>query len=140
MAIVAEGVTKSFANIRVLDDVEVSVADGQIHALLGANGSGKSTFAKVLSGVYQPDRASIDIKGRTVPAILSPQHANELGVAIVHQEAPLIDTASVAECVALHRGYPHARASCIGGNFTATLKPCCCASMSASIRARLLAG
>jgi ribose transport system ATP-binding protein len=106
MAIVAEGVTKSFANIRVLDDVEVSVADGQIHALLGANGSGKSTFAKVLSGVYQPDRASIDIKGRTVPAILSPQHANELGVAIVHQEAPLIDTASVAECVALHRGYP----------------------------------
>jgi ABC-type sugar transport system ATPase subunit len=106
MAIVAESVTKSFANIRVLDNVEVSVADGQIHALLGANGSGKSTFAKILSGVYQPDRASIAIQGRAVPAILSPQHANELGVAIVHQEAPLIDTASVAECVALHRGYP----------------------------------
>ena len=106
MAIVAEGVTKSFANIRVLDSVEVSVADGQIHALLGANGSGKSTLAKILSGVYQPDRASIAIGGRPVPAILSPRHANELGVAVVHQEAPLIDTASVAECVALHRGYP----------------------------------
>jgi ribose transport system ATP-binding protein len=106
MAIVAETVTKSFANIRVLDNVAVSVADGEIHALLGANGSGKSTFAKILSGVYQPDRAAITIKDRNIPAILSPQHANELGVAIVHQEAPLIDTASVAECVALHRGYP----------------------------------
>jgi ABC-type sugar transport system ATPase subunit len=106
MAIAVEGVTKSFAGIRVLDNVAVSVADGEIFALLGANGSGKSTFAKILSGVYQPDRALITIKGRKIPAILSPQHAAELGIAIVHQEAPLIDNASVAECIALYRGYP----------------------------------
>jgi ribose transport system ATP-binding protein len=79
MAIAVDGVTKSFAGIRVLDDVAVSVADGEIHALLGANGSGKSTFAKILSGVYQPDCASITIKGAAIPAILSPQHAAELG-------------------------------------------------------------
>ena len=106
MAIAVEGVTKSFAGVRVLDNVAVSVADGEIHALLGANGSGKSTFAKILSGVYQPDHASITIKDRSIPAILSPQHAAELGIAIVHQEAPLIDNASVAECIALYRGYP----------------------------------
>ena len=106
MAIAVEGVVKSFAGVRVLDNVAVSVADGEIHALLGANGSGKSTFAKILSGVYQPDRASITIKDRNIPAILSPQHAAELGIAIVHQEAPLIDNASVAECIALYRGYP----------------------------------
>jgi ribose transport system ATP-binding protein len=106
MAIVTEGVTKSFAGIRVLDNVGVTVAHGEIHALVGANGSGKSTFAKILSGVYQPDGASITIKDRKIPAILSPQHASELGVAIVHQEAPLIDNASVAECMALYRGYP----------------------------------
>jgi ribose transport system ATP-binding protein len=106
MAIAVDGVTKSFAGIRVLDDVAVCVADGEIHALLGANGSGKSTFAKILSGVYQPDCASITIKGDAIPAILSPQHAVELGIAIVHQEAPLIDNASVAECIALYRGYP----------------------------------
>ena len=52
MAIAVEGVTKSFAGVRVLDNVGVSIADGKIHALLGANGSGKSTFAKILSGVY----------------------------------------------------------------------------------------
>ena len=106
MAVAVEGVTKSFAGVRVLDNVAVSVAEGEIHALLGANGSGKSTFAKILSGVYQPDRASITIKDRTIPAILSPQHAVDLGIAIVHQEAPLIDNASVAECIALYRGYP----------------------------------
>jgi ABC-type sugar transport system ATPase subunit len=66
MAIVTEGVTKTFAGVRVLDNVAVSVADGEIHALLGANGSGKSTFAKILSGVHQPDRASIAIEGRDV--------------------------------------------------------------------------
>jgi ABC-type sugar transport system ATPase subunit len=106
MAIAVEGVTKTFAGIRVLDNVAVSVAAGEIHALLGANGSGKSTFAKILSGVYQPDHASITIKDRSIRAILSPQHAAELGIAIVHQEAPLIDNASVAECIALYRGYP----------------------------------
>src|ERR1700735_941425 len=106
MAIAVDGVIKSFAGVRVLDNVAVSVADGEIFALLGANGSGKSTFAKILSGVYQPDRASITIKGRNIPAILSPQHAAELGIAIVHQEAPLIDNSSVAECIALYRGYP----------------------------------
>jgi ABC-type sugar transport system ATPase subunit len=106
MAIAVEGVTKSFAGVRILDNVAVSVPDGQIHALLGANGSGKSTFAKILSGVYQPDHASITIKDREIPSILSPQHAAELGIAIVHQEAPLIDNASVAECIALYRGYP----------------------------------
>jgi ribose transport system ATP-binding protein len=106
MAIAVDGVFKSFAGVRVLDDVAVSVANGEIHALLGANGSGKSTFAKILSGVYQPDRGSFTIKDRNISAILSPQHAAELGIAIVHQEAPLIDTASVAECIALYRGYP----------------------------------
>lgn len=106
MAIAAEGVTKSFAGVRVLDNVAISVADGEIHALLGANGSGKSTLARILSGVYRPDRASITIKDRCIPAIMSPQHAAELGIAVVHQEAPLIDNASVAECVALYRGYP----------------------------------
>ena len=55
MAIAVEGVVKSFAGVRVLDNVAVSVADGEIHALLGANGSRKWTFAKILSGVYQPD-------------------------------------------------------------------------------------
>ena len=66
MAIAVEGVVKSFAGVRVLDNVAVSVADGEIHALLGANGSGKSTFAKILSGVYQPDRASI--RSRIAPS------------------------------------------------------------------------
>jgi ribose transport system ATP-binding protein len=86
--------------------VGIRVAAGQVHALLGANGSGKSTLAKILTGVVQPDGAAITIRDRTLPAIASPQHATQLGIAVVHQEAPLIDTATVAECIALFRGYP----------------------------------
>src|SRR5262249_49192799 len=106
MAIVAESITKSYSGLRVLDEVGIAVADGEVHALLGANGSGKSTLAKILTGVVQPDGASITIRDRTLPAIASPQQARELGIAVVHQEAPLIDTATVAECIALFRGYP----------------------------------
>jgi ribose transport system ATP-binding protein len=106
MAIVAESITKSYSGLRVLDEVGIAVADGEVHALLGANGSGKSTLAKILTGVVQPDGASIAIRDRTFAAIASPQQATQLGIAVVHQEAPLIDTATVAECIALFRGYP----------------------------------
>jgi ribose transport system ATP-binding protein len=106
MAIAAESMSKSFSGLRVLDDVKIAVADGRVHALLGANGSGKSTLVKILTGVYQPDHAAIRLKDRVLPAIVSPQQAQELGIAVVHQEAPLIDNSTVAECIALFRGYP----------------------------------
>ena len=72
----------------------------------GANGSGKSTVVKLLTGVYQPDGGIITIGGREMRSIASPRAASALGVAVVHQEAPFIDTLSVAECIAQFRGYP----------------------------------
>jgi ribose transport system ATP-binding protein len=60
----------------------------------------------MLTGVYQPDGGSILIGGRRVSAIASPFEANALGIAVVHQEAPLIDNFAVAECIAQFRGYP----------------------------------
>ncbi len=106
MTIAAREITKAFAGKRVLDDVDLTVADGEIHALLGANGSGKSTLVKILTGVYQPDGGTLNIGGRELAAIASPGQATRLGVAVVHQEVPLIDTSTIAECVALFRGYP----------------------------------
>lgn len=108
MAVSGEKLTKSFAGIRVLDGVDISLSRGEVHALLGANGSGKSTLAKVLTGVYQPDAGSITVGGKTFQSIPSPHDATALGIAVVHQEAPLIDTMTVAECMALFRGYPTA--------------------------------
>ena len=106
MAVTATGVRKVFAGLKALDDVTVDLRNGEIHALLGANGSGKSTLAKVLTGVYQPDQGEITVGATRVGRIASPNQAKELGIAVVHQEAPLIDSMTVAEGVALFRGYP----------------------------------
>jgi ribose transport system ATP-binding protein len=106
MAVAATQIVKAFAGKRVLDGVDIDVADGEIHALLGANGSGKSTLVKILTGVYQPDAGAVTIGGRSFGTIASPAEAGRLGIAVVHQDVPLIDTASIAECIALFRGYP----------------------------------
>ena len=106
VAVASENIDKSFAGRKVLDNVGIAVKSGEIHALLGANGSGKSTFVKILTGVYQPDAGAIVIGARRLPVISSPYEANALGIAVVHQEAPLIDTFTVAECIAQFRGYP----------------------------------
>ena len=106
MAVTATGIQKVFAGLKALDDVTIDLHNGEIHALLGANGSGKSTLAKVLTGVYQPDQGQITVGPARVGRIASPNQANQLGIAVVHQEAPLIDTMTVAEGMALFRGYP----------------------------------
>ncbi len=106
MALIGTGLSKSFVGRSVLKQIDIQIADGEIHALLGANGSGKSTLVKILTGVYAPDAGAIAIAGRQLTNIASPHQANELGIAVVHQEAPLIDTMTVSECIALFRGYP----------------------------------
>ncbi len=108
MAIAGKGLTKNFSGKCVLDAVDIDVADGEIHALLGANGSGKSTLVKILTGVYQADAGTILVGGQAA-AMASPQQAGKLGIAVVHQDVPLIDTSTVAECIALFKGYPTAR-------------------------------
>jgi ribose transport system ATP-binding protein len=106
MTIAVEHLSKSFPGTLALDDVDLRIENGEIHALAGANGSGKSTLVKVLTGVYQPDSGWITVDGIRLAGVHSPTEATRLGVRVVHQEAPLVDTLSVAECVALFRGYP----------------------------------
>jgi ribose transport system ATP-binding protein len=106
MTVAGEQITKAFAGKRVLDAVDIDIAAGEVHALLGANGSGKSTLVKILTGVYGADGGAIVVGGRRLNTISSPAQANKLGIAVVHQEMPLIDTSTIAECIALFRGYP----------------------------------
>lgn len=106
MGLYARDITKSFAGHRVLNGISLVVDDGTVHSLVGANGSGKSTLVRLLSGVYQPDTGEIEVSGQTVRSIASPQAAQQMGIRVVHQEAPLIDTMTVAECVATFHRYP----------------------------------
>ncbi len=109
MAFGAYGISKRFPGTQALSDVTVQVDDGSIHALLGANGSGKSTLVKVLTGVLRPDSGHLVVNGEPLPELPSPSVAVRHGIRVVHQTAPLIDSMSVLECIALFRGYPRTR-------------------------------
>src|SRR6188474_1469315 len=83
-----EHVSKRFGGVSALRDVSVSIAKGEIHALVGENGAGKSTLMKILAGIYQPDEGDVFIRGEKV-ALNSPLHARAAGVSIVSQELAL---------------------------------------------------
>jgi simple sugar transport system ATP-binding protein len=76
--------SKRFGATQALDDVDLTVARGDVVALMGANGAGKSTLAKIASGVVKPDSGRIIISGREI-SLSSPQAARAAGVVVVHQ-------------------------------------------------------
>ena len=94
------GVSKSFAGIRVLKDVDFDVRPGEVHALLGENGAGKSTLIKVIAGVHAPDGGVIRI-GDAEHKALSSRDATRGGIATVYQELLLFSELTVAENVFL---------------------------------------
>jgi ABC-type sugar transport system ATPase subunit len=95
-----QDVSKRYGGARALDDVSVSVAAGEIHALVGENGAGKSTLGKIVAGVVAPDAGSIVVDGRPV-AFRSPRDAIRYGIALIHQELALAPAMSVLDNVFL---------------------------------------
>ncbi len=91
-----EGVTKAFGGVPALKGVHFTLEPGEVHALAGENGAGKSTFIKIISGAYTPDSGSITVAGSTYSA-LSPKQARALGIAVVYQEFNLLTELTVAE-------------------------------------------
>ncbi|HCM29124.1 MAG: D-xylose ABC transporter ATP-binding protein [Treponema sp. GWB1_62_6] len=96
------GISKFFPGVKALDDVSLTLKQGEVLALIGENGAGKSTLMKVLGGVYQPDSGSILVDGLPCD-IESVQKATALGIAFVHQELNLSDNLDVAANVFLGR-------------------------------------
>lgn len=91
-------IDKSFPGVRALHNVDFTLLEGEIHALMGENGAGKSTLIKVLTGVYTKDAGEIRIKGTEKPVhIKSPQEAQRLGISTVYQEITLCPNLTVAE-------------------------------------------
>ena len=92
------GICKSFPGVRALQNVDFTLQEGDIHALMGENGAGKSTLIKVLTGVYEKDEGQIFLKGLNKPAVIhSPQDAQNLGISTVYQEITLCPNLTVAE-------------------------------------------
>ena len=88
-------VVKRFGGITAVNDVSFGINRGEIHAVVGENGAGKSTIMKMLAGVYQPDSGTLVLRGQPV-TISDPLHARKLGVSIVFQELNLFPHLTVA--------------------------------------------
>ena len=93
-------ISKAFVGVQALDCLSLTIARGEIHALLGANGAGKSTLIKILAGALERDSGEIIFEGRRVEA-LDPHKAVELGVVCLFQEPALVPTLSVEQNIFL---------------------------------------
>ena len=92
------GICKYFPGVKALQNVDFTLRQGEIHALMGENGAGKSTLIKVLTGVYEKDGGEIFIEGHQgAVSIRSPQDAQNAGISTVYQEITLCPNLTVAE-------------------------------------------
>ena len=99
-ALAASGIEKSFGSTRALQGASLAVAQGEVHGLLGANGAGESTLARVISGHVRPDRGWLTWRGKTL-GLRSPRDALSAGIALVTQETSLAPDLSVLENIFL---------------------------------------
>lgn len=90
------GIVKIFPGVKALDGVSLNLFPGQVTALVGENGAGKSTIVKVLTGIYQPDGGEILLDGQPIN-FPTAHHASDAGITAIHQETVLFDDLTVAE-------------------------------------------
>ena len=97
-------VFKTFGSARVLRDIGLRIAPGELHGLVGQNGCGKSTLVKILTGIYTPDPGgAITVDGRALALPVRPLEARAAGLSVVHQNLGLVDDRTVWENVRLGR-------------------------------------
>ena len=97
-----KGLSKSFLGVKALDQVDLEVLKGEVHAVIGENGAGKSTMMNIILGDLPRDSGEIIVKGQ-VTHFKSPAEAIAAGISMIHQEISLIPSLSVAENIWLHR-------------------------------------
>jgi len=96
------GIGKSFNGVRALGDCRFELLPGEVHALMGENGAGKSTMMKLLAGIYPMDAGEILLAGQPVQ-LGSPRAAQQQGIAIIHQELNLMNHLSAAQNIFIGR-------------------------------------
>jgi len=95
-----EGITKEFSSVRVLNDISVEICAGEVFGIIGENGAGKSTFIKVLSGLYQPTSGRIWFDDKLIN-MRSPADAKRIGISLIPQEFSLVSDLCVYENIFL---------------------------------------
>jgi ABC-type sugar transport system ATPase subunit len=110
-ALEMRGIGKRFPGVLALENVDLTLEPGKVHALMGENGAGKSTLIKIMAGVYGKDAGTMRLQGREVE-INSPRESLKHGIKVVFQEIALIAEFTVAENIFLE-GYPTGRGGSI---------------------------
>jgi len=95
-----QGISKRYGGVRALQDAQLAIEAGRIHAVLGENGAGKSTLIKIMAGVVTPDEGVMLLDGKPV-SFASPAAANDAGIVCIFQELSLIPDLSVADNIAI---------------------------------------
>ncbi|MDJ0518032.1 MAG: ABC transporter ATP-binding protein [Trichodesmium sp. MO_231.B1] len=98
-----ENITKNFGNFLANDNINISIAAGSIHAILGENGAGKTTLMNILSGLYQPDSGQIYLEDKPIK-ISSPSRAINYGIGMIHQHFMLVPQLTATENIILGTG------------------------------------
>lgn len=100
------GLIKYFPGVIALKGIDFDLRIGEVHALVGQNGAGKTTFLRIINGIIRPDGGEIYVNGKKV-VIKNPRDAKDLGITLVHQESTLFPNLSVAENIFIaSRLYP----------------------------------
>ncbi|WP_262915159.1 ATP-binding cassette domain-containing protein [Niabella ginsengisoli] len=100
--LIAKNITKKFAGVTALNNVNLELYPGKVNAIVGENGAGKSTLMKILSGVHTQYEGEIIFKGEKV-SFRSTKDAEDAGIAIIHQELNLVPHLSISENIFLGR-------------------------------------
>jgi ribose transport system ATP-binding protein len=105
-SLVIRALTKSFAGFPAINAFDLTIAPGEVHALVGENGSGKSTLIKILSGYHRPDPGGEILIDGTPLSFGSPDASYSLGCRFVHQDLGLIATSSILDNLSMNTGFP----------------------------------
>jgi rhamnose transport system ATP-binding protein len=100
LLLAATNITKTFAGVHALRGMSFDLAAGEVHALVGENGAGKSTFIKIITGAERADAGTLTVAGRSVHR-MDPPTARALGIAAIYQNPALFPDLTVAENIAL---------------------------------------
>lgn len=98
----AKNVSKTFVGVKALDNVDLSIREGEIHCLIGENGSGKSTLIKIIGGIYRADSGTVTIEGKDMHGTQAIESIRA-GVQIIYQDLSLFPTLTVAENISINQ-------------------------------------
>jgi rhamnose transport system ATP-binding protein len=101
-----KGITKAFPGVKALDDMQFQLKKGEIHALMGENGAGKSTFIKIITGVHEPTEGDMYLFGEKI-SFQNPNEAEKLGIAAIYQHVTSYPDLSVTENIFMNHEIRH---------------------------------